>query len=73
MKFENSLPTKAVKNINGIKPINVVKINFILDIDNIERQMFWAIKGGPGINLKIIKYSIDEFFIILLIFFEYFK
>ena len=39
-KLEISLPIKAAKNIIGIKPINVVIINFILEIFNIERHMF---------------------------------
>ena len=39
-KLENSFPIKAVKNIKGINPINVVIINFVLEIFNIERHMF---------------------------------
>ena len=56
-KLENSLPINAVKNIKGIKPINVVIKNFILEIFNIERHKFWTIKGKKVINLNKIKYS----------------
>ena len=56
-KLEISLPIKAAKNIIGIKPINVVIINFVLEIFNIERHMFWTIKGNKEINLNKIKYS----------------
>ena len=34
-KLEISLPIKAAKNIKGIKPINVVIINFVLEIFNV--------------------------------------
>ena len=56
-KLDNSLPINEQKNIRGMKPINVVIINLNFETFNIDKHRFWTIKGVPGINLNIIKYS----------------
>ena len=45
--------------------IEVIK-NLELEIFNIERHKFCTISGGPGINLRSIKYSYVELLMILL-------
>ena len=49
----------------------VDKINLKEEISNKERRIFWTNNGVPGINLKIIKYSIDELLMYLSILFVY--
>ena len=51
--------------------MKVDKINFILEIFNNDKHTFWANKGGPGSNLKRIKYSNEDLFIIDVILLEY--
>ncbi len=58
----NLLPIKMQNIIIGEEPITVAKINLVEGISNSESNIFWINKGGPGINLKMIKYSnVDPF------------
>jgi len=60
LKLFNWWPKKAKTNTRGVNPINEDMINFILDIFNKDSIKFWNIRGGPGIILKIIRYSIED-------------
>ena len=64
-------PTYTDKKINGVKPIKLIKIYLNSEIFNIDSIKFWINKGNPGSNLKIIKYSYDEFWIYLSKYWEY--
>ena len=53
----NLLPIKTVNKITGVKPNSVESINLKIDTLSNEKIVFCNINGGPGIILKIIKYS----------------
>ena len=56
----NWFPINTIKNTIGVKPIKLVRINFVLVIFKKDNNKFCKNKGVPGIILKIIKYSVDE-------------
>ena len=62
-------PIKVEAKIYGVKPIKVTNINFEIFIFKRDKRKFCIPNGAPGIILKIIKYSIDDFWIYLLILF----
>ena len=70
-RFFNLKPTQLQNKIIGVKPIIVANKNFTKDIFKIDNNKFCIPKGGPGIILKINKYSNEEFFMYLFIFDEY--
>ena len=73
IKLDNSLPAYEKSNRAGLKPMNEDKINFILEIFKVEINKFWTNNGIPIDNLINIKYSYEDFFMILLSFSEYFE
>ena len=72
LKLFNWYPKKAKTNTSGVNPKNEDMINFILVIFNIDNIKFWNIRGGPGIILKIIRYSKEDLEIYLSTLVEYF-
>ena len=60
------------KNIRGVNPIIDEIKNFFILISKIDKQIFWINKGVPIINLRRIRYSIEDDLINLFNFFEYF-
>ena len=66
-------PIKTEMKTTGIKPKKLDKRNLQIGISNNDKIIFCNINGGPGINLKIIRYSMLELEIYLLIFWAYFS
>ena len=65
IRFENWLPIKEKIRKYGVKPKKDDIKNFVLEISKVDKNKFWINKGTPNINLNKIKYSRDDFFIIL--------
>ena len=65
IRFENWLPIKEKIRKYGVKPKRDDIKNFVFEISKVDKNKFWINKGNPNINLNKIKYSRDDFFIIL--------